>query len=214
MLQFHMSSVFMKFIILKLLLNSESIPSGSTLSYVHHLGRRMRLGRRFQLMCDFFFLHFAIVVSPMYWSPDFPNLWISIRRSAQFINEGKKSWINCWTWFGCLLLKDLVSFISSCLNLEFLRVKIQWILDILNWNSLTMKLHLLLQVLVYNYHVTYSRISVIQMECNNFFGVNLLKGEYSRPEFNNNNSKLLETYVFIETIITYCEECINDMVCS
>jgi thymidine kinase len=52
------------------------------------------------------------------------------------------------------------------------------------------------------------------MECNKFFGVNLLKGEYFRPEFNNNNSKLLATCVFIEIIITYCEACINDMVGS
>jgi hypothetical protein len=48
----------------------------------------------------------------------------------------------------------------------------------------------------------------------NFFlgEVNLLKGESFRPEFNNNNSKLLERQVFIERIITSCEECINDMV--
>jgi hypothetical protein len=52
------------------------------------------------------------------------------------------------------------------------------------------------------------------MERNKYFGVNLLKGEYFRPQFNNNNSKLLEPYLFIETIITHGEDCINDMVGS
>jgi hypothetical protein len=45
--------------------------------------------------------------------------------------------------------------------------------------------------------------------------VNLLKSEHFRPEFNNNNSKLLASCVFIETIIiTESEHCINDMVGS
>jgi uncharacterized protein YutE (UPF0331/DUF86 family) len=52
------------------------------------------------------------------------------------------------------------------------------------------------------------------MECKEFFQgeANLLKGESFRPEFNNNNSKLLERQVFIGTIITSYAECINDMV--
>jgi hypothetical protein len=53
------------------------------------------------------------------------------------------------------------------------------------------------------------------MECKEFLGggVNRLKGEYFRQDFNNINSKLLQRQVFIEIMIRY-EECINDMLGS
>jgi hypothetical protein len=68
-------------------------------------------------------------------------------------------------------------------------------------NSLCMKLHPLFLVRVYNY----ARTSIPLIECNSFLWVNLLKGEHFRLEPNNNNSKLLESYVFIEKIMIECE---------
>jgi hypothetical protein len=46
-----MNSVFMKLVVLKSFCTMNEAPL-SVLSYVHHLGLRLRVGRSFQLVCD------------------------------------------------------------------------------------------------------------------------------------------------------------------